>query len=170
VAIAISLVPPLSVVGISLAKGQWVDSGGAFLLFLTNFFAILLAGALVFRLLGLERWGFIDANHDTKRKAIRVIVAGTILIALLLAGTTYNAFVSTNEQTGTADAVKDWLDDDSFQVVGIKIRPSEVDITLRGDSQVPPLPDLHEKLNVLYGHPTKINLHVIPYKSQSYPS
>jgi uncharacterized hydrophobic protein (TIGR00271 family) len=44
VAIAISLVPPLSVVGISIAKGQWVDSGGAFLLFLTNFFAIAQTG------------------------------------------------------------------------------------------------------------------------------
>ena len=119
--------------------------------------------------MGLERLGFVDANQDTKRKAIRVIIAGTILIALLLAGTTYNAFLSTNEQTGTADAVKDWVGDASFQVVGIKIRPSEVDITLRGDSQVPPLSNLHEKLNALYGHPTKINLHVIPYKSQSYP-
>jgi uncharacterized hydrophobic protein (TIGR00271 family) len=170
VAIAISLVPPLSVVGISLAKGQWIDSGGAFLLFLTNFFAILLAGALVFRLMGLERLGFVDANQNTKRKAIRVIIAGTILIALLLAGTTYNAFLSTNEQTGTSDAVKDWLGHTSFQVVGIKIRPSEVDITIRGDNQVPPLSNLHEKLNALYGHPTKINLHVIPYQSQSYPS
>jgi uncharacterized membrane protein len=170
VAIAISLVPPLSVVGISLAKGQWVDSGGAFLLFLTNFFAILLAGALVFRLMGLERLGFVDANQDTKRKAIRAIIAATILIALLLAGSTYNAFLSTNEQTGTADAVTDWLGDTSFQVVGIKIRPSEVDITIRGDDPVPPLNNLHARLNALYGHPAKINLHVIPYASQSYPS
>jgi len=144
VAIAISLVPPLSVAWISLAKGQWFDSGGAFLLFLTNFFAILLAGALVFRLMGLERLGFVDANQDTKRKAIRVIIAGTILITLLLAGTSYNAFLSTNEQTGTADAVKEWLGDASFQVVGITVRPSEVDITIRGDSQVPPLSNLHE--------------------------
>jgi uncharacterized hydrophobic protein (TIGR00271 family) len=170
VAIAISLVPPLSVVGISLAKGQWVDSGGAFLLFLTNFFAILLAGAIVFRLMGLEKLGFVDASQETKRTAIRVIIAGTILIALLLAGTTYNAFLTTNDQTGTADAVKEWFGESSFQVVGIKIRPTEVDITIRGDSQVPPLSNLHEKLNTLYGHPTKINLHVIPYQSQSYPS
>jgi len=170
VAIAISLVPPLSVVGISLAKGQFVDSGGAFLLFLTNFFAILLAGAIVFRLMGLEQLGFVDANQEAKRKAIRVIIAGTILISLLLAGTTYNAVLTTSYQTGTADAVKNWLGDTSFQVVGITIRPSEVDITLRGDNQVPPISNLYEKLNRLYGHPTKINLHVIPYKSQSYPS
>jgi uncharacterized hydrophobic protein (TIGR00271 family) len=170
VAIAISLVPPLSVVGISIAKGQFVDSGGAFLLFLTNFFAILLAGVIVFRLMGLEQLGFVDANQEAKRKAIRVIIGGTILITLLLAGATYNAVVTTSDQTGTADAVKNWLGDTSFQIVGIKILPSEVDITIRGDNQVPPITNLHEKLNILYGHPTKITLHVIPYKSQSYPS
>ncbi len=120
--------------------------------------------------MGLEKLGFVDANQDTKRTAIRVIIVGTLLITLMLAGTTYNAFLSTNEQTGTADAVKSWLGDTSFQVVGIKIRPSEVDITIRGDNQVPPLTSLHTRLNTLYGHPTKINLHVIPYKSQSYPS
>jgi uncharacterized hydrophobic protein (TIGR00271 family) len=170
VAIAISLVPPLSVVGISLAKGEWVDCGGAFLLFLTNFFAILLAGAIVFRLMGLERLGFVDANQDTKRRVVRVIIAGTLLITLLLAGTTYNVWVKTSELTGTADAVTDWLGDTSFQVVDIKIRPSEVDITIRGDDPVPPLNNLHTRLNALYGRPAKINLHVIPYASQSYPS
>ena len=139
-------------------------------MFLTNFFAILLAGALVFRLMGLERLGFVDANQDTKRRVIRVIIAGTLLIALLLAGATYNAFVSTSELRGTADAVRDWVGDTSFQVVGIKIRPSEVDITIRGDGPVPPLSNLHARLNALYGSWAKINLHVIPYASQSYPS
>ncbi|MGB9176524.1 MAG: TIGR00341 family protein [Methanoregula sp.] len=170
VAIAISLVPPLCVVGISLAKGQWMDSGGAFLLFLTNFFAILLAGALVFRILGLEQLGFTDQSKAAKRTAIRLIVAGMLLITILLAATTYNAYQVTYQQTGTADAVEEWLGTTSFQTVGIKIGPSDVDITIRGDSEMPPLTNLYTKLNTLYGHPTKITLHVIPYKSQSYPS
>jgi uncharacterized hydrophobic protein (TIGR00271 family) len=171
VAIAISLVPPLCVVGISLGSEQWLDAGGAFLLFLTNFFAILLAGAIVFRLMGLEELGFVDVSNETKRKAIRVIIAGILLIGLLLAVTTYNAYVTTNEQTGTAVAVKEWLGNNStFQIVGIKVRPAEVDITIRGESQVPPLTILYTKLNTVYGRPVKINLHVIPFNSQSYPS
>ncbi len=47
VAIAISLVPPLCVVGIALSQGNWEAAGGAMLLFLTNFLAILLAGGVV---------------------------------------------------------------------------------------------------------------------------
>ena len=120
--------------------------------------------------MGLEELGFADASKETKRKAIQVIAVGILLITLLLAVTSYNAILTTNEQAGTADAVKEWLGDTSFQTVGIKIRPTVVDITIRGDSQVPPLTDLHEKLNTVYGHPVKINLHVIPYTSQSYPS
>jgi hypothetical protein len=114
--------------------------------------------------------GFADASKETKRKAIQVIAVGILLITLLLAVTSYNAILTTNEQAGTADAVKEWLGNGSFQTVGIKVRPAVVDITIRGDSQVPPLTELHEKLNTVYGHPVKINLHVIPYTSQSYPS
>ena len=51
VAISISLVPPLCVVGIGLSEGQWDASLGALLLFLTNFLSILLAGGGVLALL-----------------------------------------------------------------------------------------------------------------------
>jgi uncharacterized membrane protein len=53
VAISISLVPPLCVVGISLSNGELGAAEGAFLLFLTNMLAILLAGGGVLAVLGL---------------------------------------------------------------------------------------------------------------------
>ena len=55
VAIAIALVPPLCVVGISLKLGQLAAAAGASLLFLTNFLAILLAGGVVLLVLGLGK-------------------------------------------------------------------------------------------------------------------
>ena len=54
-AIAIALVPPLSVVGLALSQGAWGEAWGAMMLFLTNIFAILLAGSALFALLGLSR-------------------------------------------------------------------------------------------------------------------
>ena len=47
VAIAISLVPPLAVVGLTLESGAPEQALGALLLFLTNFGAILLTGLIV---------------------------------------------------------------------------------------------------------------------------
>ena len=44
VAIAISLVPPLNVVGLTLSTGEWDDAAGAGVLFLTNLCAILFVG------------------------------------------------------------------------------------------------------------------------------
>ncbi|MEO1067704.1 MAG: TIGR00341 family protein [Cyanobacteria bacterium J06638_6] len=52
VAIAVALMPPLCVVGIGLAKGDWLTSGGAFLLYLTNLIGIALACHVVFFTVG----------------------------------------------------------------------------------------------------------------------
>ncbi len=52
VAIATALMPPLCVVGIGIALGQWPVAGGAFLLFLTNAVAIAFASMVVFYALG----------------------------------------------------------------------------------------------------------------------
>ena len=48
VAIAVALVPPLSVVGIGLAQGEGAIAFGALLLFLTNLICIVFFGSLVF--------------------------------------------------------------------------------------------------------------------------
>jgi uncharacterized hydrophobic protein (TIGR00271 family) len=52
VAIAVALVPPLSVVGIGLGWGDWNLAGGAFLLLITNLVGIALAGSATFLVLG----------------------------------------------------------------------------------------------------------------------
>ena len=48
VAIAVALVPPLSVIGIGLAMGESTIAIGSFLLFLTNLICIIFFGSLVF--------------------------------------------------------------------------------------------------------------------------
>lgn len=52
VAIAVSLVPPLATVGICLELGRYPEALGAFLLFATNFAAILVIASIVFLLFG----------------------------------------------------------------------------------------------------------------------
>lgn len=54
VAIAAALVPPLATGGLALAIGDWLLASGATLLFLTNMVAIVLAGAIVFWLVGVR--------------------------------------------------------------------------------------------------------------------
>ncbi len=57
VAIAVALVPPLSVVGVGIAFASWQVFSGALLLFLTNLAGIIFSGGLVFL---AQRYGSIE--------------------------------------------------------------------------------------------------------------
>jgi uncharacterized hydrophobic protein (TIGR00271 family) len=84
VAIAISLVPPLCVVGVMLANHDPSAAAGAMLLFLTNFLAILIAGGVLLAVMGYAR-AANDERVRGRRTATIVIGAATILVAVPLA-------------------------------------------------------------------------------------
>ena len=81
VAIAISLVPPLSVVGLTLQAGEYDQALGALLLFLTNVAAILLTGTVVMAVYRVHRLTAPDAPSEVRvvnrRNATVLIVANT---------------------------------------------------------------------------------------------
>lgn len=54
VAIATAIVPPLANTGICLALGAWLGAAGSFLLFLANFFAIILMAVITFLAAGVN--------------------------------------------------------------------------------------------------------------------
>lgn len=54
-AIAVALMPPLCVVGLTMSQGQWNYSSGAFLLYFTNLIGISLACTVVYVLAGYTR-------------------------------------------------------------------------------------------------------------------
>jgi uncharacterized hydrophobic protein (TIGR00271 family) len=66
VAIAVALVPPLSVAGIGLGWGDYGVFEGAFLLFLANFAGIITAAGAVFYLLGFTSWRYASSAFVIK--------------------------------------------------------------------------------------------------------
>jgi len=81
VAIAISLVPPLCVVGLTLSTGHTNDAIGALLLFATNFGSILLTGIIV---MFIYRVPFLDPASASARSSFQRAF-GTVLVVSLLA-------------------------------------------------------------------------------------
>jgi uncharacterized hydrophobic protein (TIGR00271 family) len=80
VAIATALVPPLCSVGISIAYSDFGNAQGAALLFATNFFAIVLAAGLTFRLIGISSK---QAGKGQKFWVFRIVVIfGIAIIAI----------------------------------------------------------------------------------------
>ncbi|MEM6503584.1 MAG: DUF389 domain-containing protein [Cyanobacteria bacterium P01_C01_bin.89] len=74
-AIAVALMPPLCVVGINLAVGQYQASRGAFLLYLTNLLGIILACMAVF---------VLNGYHVSFRRTSRALAFGMGFTALTI--------------------------------------------------------------------------------------
>ncbi len=90
VAIALSLTPPLTTMGIGIVLRQWWITGGALLLFVTNIVAIVAAGSLVFFL-----FGFRPLPGDAGRT--RVLRRGFQGVAVLLLFVTVFLIVLTRQ-------------------------------------------------------------------------
>lgn len=87
VAIAVALVPPLSVAGVGVGWGDWSVARGAFLLFTTNLVGIAMAASLTFLVMGF-------APFRLARKGLAITLA---LVAIII-GPLYVAFVDLVEQ------------------------------------------------------------------------
>ena len=120
VAISISLVPPLCVVGISLHSGQLAAAEGAFLLFLTNFLSILLAGGGVLALLGLGRAATKHINGAARRNAFIAIGLGILIVTVPLAMTGARIAADTRAQLDSKEVVGTWLARTDYRIRDIQ--------------------------------------------------
>ena len=79
-AISVALMPPLCVVGIGLSQGDFRVSGGAFLLYMTNFLGITFACLLIFI------WGGYATDFHRMRRALFWFVGmiGLLVVPLFL--------------------------------------------------------------------------------------
>lgn len=85
VAIAISLVPPLTIVGLSFSQGAWSSGTGALLLFLTNMLAILSVGGVTFVLAGAAPFTRMRESQHRLRTWIAALVAlGALVVGGLM--------------------------------------------------------------------------------------
>ena len=166
VAISIALVPPLAVVGLALAGGEWSDATGAFLLFLTNFLSILLAGGGTFALLGLSAASTSELVGSARRKAFIYIAIGTLLVAIPLGITSYSVARESKIEIQTKELAQEWLQDTTFVISRIEANGNLVTVVISGFGAPPPIGDLGEDFQQLLGSNMKIKLRVVPSQSR----
>lgn len=80
VAMATSLMPPLCVIGVSVALSQWHLAGAATLLFLGNIVSITFASLIVFRIVGIE----IHRNMRLRRRGTLILATTLVITAIPL--------------------------------------------------------------------------------------
>jgi uncharacterized hydrophobic protein (TIGR00271 family) len=162
VAIAISLVPPLCVVGISLQKGQLDAAAGASLLFMTNFLAILLAGGVVLIVLGLGRSAVLREQVRIRRRGLVLFVACILLVTIPLSQTTYQSIMNAEANNNATTTVQQWLQGTSYQVDMVNVNDRVVRVTVEGTGEMKPLHQLANQLAVALGRPVLVNLLTLP--------
>jgi uncharacterized hydrophobic protein (TIGR00271 family) len=164
VAIAISLVPPLCVVGISISQGEWLAAGGALLLFMTNFFAILFAGGLVFMSLGLGRLALEETQVQLRYRSFVLITLGTLLVTIPLFLTGYRSVTNAIATNKATDVVQEWLHGTTDQIVTVSVNGQLIAVSVEGIDQLKSVDDLAEELEKTLQHPVTVTLRVIPTK------
>ena len=170
VAIAISLVPPLCVVGISLAAGEWSAAGGALLLFVTNMLAILLAGGGVLALLGLPRAALVELRGPARRTAYLAIAVAVLVVAVPLAATGAALNTQLREQQQAQQAVQAWLTGTDFTLRAVQVSGDTVRVTISGPGAPPPFAALVAAVARATGRPMAVELEAVPSQKQQSPA
>ena len=139
VAVAIALVPPLSVVGVALAVGQPGAAAGALLLFATNAVAILVFGGLTFVLTGTTPLRRVaEQQHRMRTVTGSLAVAALVVVGLLMLN---GAEIAEDAlaQSAAVTVVESWLDGyPDHETVRATLAGSTVEVIIRGpDTDAP---------------------------------
>ena len=141
VAIAISLVPVLAVVGITLGSWRLDLALGAFILFLTNAAAILIAGAIVFSAAGYRR----EAEDRDEKAGHRARIAIVVLLIVLVVplGASSAQILLYERWTGdTEKAAQQWITGTDWKLETVTQSSNEIVIDVIGPGSPPPLAQL----------------------------
>ncbi|MCH9816492.1 MAG: DUF389 domain-containing protein, partial [Actinomycetia bacterium] len=170
VAIAVALVPPLGVVGLTLNDGDLSSAFGAFLLFLTNLVSILLAATVVFGLSGWTNVSRIRSNAASIAVTVGVIVAAAMVILLPLMFTAQGILVSSSRQATATTATTEWAAKYSPLLVvdSVTLDGTEVLAALSGPQTLGDPAILAQELTDDFGEPVTLQLTLVPTSVTEY--
>ena len=148
VAIAISLVPPLAVVGITLEAGATSEAAGALLLFLTNVAAILLSGIVVMALYrARSAAGRADSRSMRDRASVLLVVVFVLVIAVPLAGSSGRIAQVTHTANRVATVADAWARPAGWSVDRVEPHLSEMVVVAAGPLPAPDSAQLRRDLD-----------------------
>ena len=164
VAIAISLVPPLAVVGLTLEAGSIIQALGALLLFLTNFVAIIGTGIVVMSVYGVNRLARVD-TAGTPRRLARPIVLLAIMLVIVgapLAYTSVTVAARAVVESTVLDTSEQWAQSVGWEVQYVSSEGSKVVIRIEGPLPLPDTTDLKAQLDAAGVDTSTVIVNLVP--------
>lgn len=135
VAVAIALVPPAAVAGITLASFNTTLFFQVSLVILSNIMSLILAGSLTFKLLGVEPRTSYRKNVSEKKlnKAFKITTISIMLIAGVVAYLSYQDLETTNAENMVEQQVNEYYD--NVIQSSVEVQEGQVSIDLLVVSQ-----------------------------------
>lgn len=139
VAIAISLVPPLAVVGLTLESGAGDQSFGALLLFLTNVGAILLTGLIVLALYRVYQVATpsTDVRGMNRRLGIVIVVLFVIALCVPLGVSTARVTSDAVDRSQVTPVANRWATQDGWRVTSVRSTDDGIEVQASGGLPAP---------------------------------
>lgn len=164
VAIAISLVPPLAVVGLTLESGATDEALGALLLFGTNVAAILLSGVVVMAIYRVSGHATVTSpkDHRRRREAIALVAVGTLAVAIPLSISSRSIAARSLAERSLGDVASDWADQADWRVVEIVTETDGYRVRLSGVLPAPDPDVLDQRLDDAGLGDQRVELELVP--------
>ncbi len=146
VAIAISLVPPLAVVGVCFGEGEYFEGMGALLLFLSNLVALVLAGTSLFAVLGYSDAGLARRTGAGVTGYLKLFTVLTLVVVPLTLNTAF-VYLLHWYSGKVEDAGRVWLAPVlGAEVIGVDASPRGFTLNIRTPQEPPPVSELMAQL------------------------
>jgi uncharacterized hydrophobic protein (TIGR00271 family) len=148
VAIAISLVPPLAVLGVCLGHGSYASAAGALFLFLSNLVSMVLAGTLTFTAAGYKAEVMARRARRNRHTTVGVGLLLVLVALPLVANSVLTAAVSTYSRHAEQVA-DDWITaTPGASVSSVTVLGRDVRIAIQTpDGSIPSTSDLLAELD-----------------------
>ena len=156
VAIAVALVPPLAVVGMTIEAGRSDLARGALLLYVTNLVAIVVAGVAVFVLTGFA------PPRRLATTSTRVLLGGSlafsfmIAVAVPLTVASSRAADDARDRSDVEAAVDDWLAGTGDERQEVDIDDGVVTVQILGFGQPRVTQSLERRIDEILGADTEV--------------
>lgn len=148
IAIAISLVPPLGVVGVCLGTGSWGLAFGALLLFVSNVLALVIAATVVFFWVGYPREEFSVHPGPSGRRAYRVLAVAAVFVALpMIANTVLTTLQAYWVQQIRNESVSWLADTPGAYVEDVEVAGTDIVISVLAPEELPDTDELEERVD-----------------------
>lgn len=147
VAISASIVPPLCIVGAGIYEGAPEASMGALLLFVANFVAIQVMGAVVYLLMGLVPNRENAPANDARAAWYALVAFAAIALVFIFMDVSMGIVRSGDLERRAQDVTAQWASDTGYRVTSLNVDNGELYIQIAGSGTEPDVTTLAQQLS-----------------------